>query len=137
MEMELGGPVVALRVGPANQPCLHPWASRRVSLLGLFVDIADLGAVERAVQQTEAALGRFHRWHSIATTVRKRVVLSEELGGHLRLLTSRGVSMRDAIISKLNKHFSSPPTGEADVVYSFVQIRKLLERGAERNKYAA
>jgi len=40
--------------------------------------------------------------------------------------------MRDAIVEKLNRHFSAPPETEARVVYAFVQIRKPLEKDGRR-----
>ena len=43
--------------------------------------------------------------------------------------------MRDAIIEKLQRHFSKPPDDEADVIYAFVQIRKLLERDSAKKTY--
>jgi hypothetical protein len=43
--------------------------------------------------------------------------------------------MRDAIIEKLNKHLSSPPADEADVVYAFVQIRKLMDQSGVSKNY--
>jgi hypothetical protein len=45
------------------------------------------------------------------------------------------VSMREAIIEKLSKHLSAPPSTEADVVYALVQIRKLLERDKVSSSY--
>ena len=43
--------------------------------------------------------------------------------------------MREAIIEKLGKHLSAPPSGEADVVYALVQIRKLMERDKVSSNY--
>ncbi len=43
--------------------------------------------------------------------------------------------MREAIIEKLSKHLSAPPSGEADVVYALVQIRKLMERDKVSSNY--
>lgn len=43
--------------------------------------------------------------------------------------------MRDAIIEKLNRHFTAPPKTEADVAYAFVQLRKLLERNNDKKKF--
>jgi hypothetical protein len=43
--------------------------------------------------------------------------------------------MRDAIIEKLTRHLSKPPECEADVVYAFVQVRKLLERDRAKKAY--
>ena len=40
------------------------------------------------------------------------------------------VVMRDAIIEKLTKHFSSPPESEADIIYAFVQVQETA--GARR-----
>lgn len=43
--------------------------------------------------------------------------------------------MREAIIEKLSKHLSEPPSKEADVVYALVQIRKLMERDKISGNY--
>jgi len=43
--------------------------------------------------------------------------------------------MRDAIVEKLSRHLSSPPSSEADVVYAFVQVRKLMERSNAASMY--
>jgi hypothetical protein len=43
--------------------------------------------------------------------------------------------MREAIVEKLNLHLSAPPVSEADVVYAFVQIRKLMERSGVSPDY--
>jgi hypothetical protein len=43
--------------------------------------------------------------------------------------------MQDAIIEKLNRHFNTPPETEADVIYAFVQVRKLLERSGRKGEF--
>jgi hypothetical protein len=44
--------------------------------------------------------------------------------------------MRDAIIEKLNRHMSSAPKTEADVVYALVEIRKLLEQSGHQDDFS-
>jgi hypothetical protein len=43
--------------------------------------------------------------------------------------------MRPAIIEKLNRHMSSAPKTEADVVYGLVEIRKLLEQSGHKERF--
>jgi hypothetical protein len=43
--------------------------------------------------------------------------------------------MRPAIIKKLNRHMSSAPKTEADVVYGLVEIRKLLEQSGHKERF--
>ena len=43
--------------------------------------------------------------------------------------------MRHAIIEKLNRHMSSAPKTEADVVYGLVEIRKLLEQSGHKDHF--
>ena len=47
----------------------------------------------------------------------------------------RLLTMREAIVEKLNRHLSLPPSSEADVVYAFVQVRKLMERSKVASEY--
>jgi len=45
--------------------------------------------------------------------------------------------MRDAIKEKLELSLGKPPGNEADVVYTFVEIRKLLERERKKTEFKA
>jgi len=43
--------------------------------------------------------------------------------------------MRDAIFEKLNRAMADAPSNEAAVAYTFVEIRKLLERDRKKDKF--